>query len=78
MEIFLSIMAGLVVLRYSFGFFFQDLADFTDCLRLWFTPEIVNLFRGDWAREWWAELKIFFWLLLGVAVGYGAHQFLTS
>jgi hypothetical protein len=78
MELLLSIMAGLVTLRYSFGLFFTDLDDFVDCIRLWFTPQIINIFRGEWEREWWAELKLFFWLLLGVTSGYGAHQFLTS
>ncbi|MFC3193157.1 hypothetical protein ACFODZ_02770 [Marinicella sediminis] len=78
MEVFLSLMATLVVLRYSFGFFFQNLDDFTECVRFWFTPEIISIFRGEWERDWWAELRIFFWLLLGIASGYGAHLFLTS
>lgn len=78
METFLSILAGLVVLRYTFKFFFDDWQDFADCLKLLMTPDIVAIFRGDWDRQNWAALKILFWLLLGVASGYGAYQFLIS
>lgn len=78
MELFLSIMAALVVLRYSFKFFFDDLQDFADCLKLLMTPDIVALFRGDWDRQNWASLKIIVWLVFAGSAGYGAYQFLQS
>ncbi len=78
MEIILSIAAGLMALRVSFKYFFQDWETFSECIRHWFTPEIIAIFRGEWDHNLWAELKIFFWLLLGFASGYGVHQFLIS
>lgn len=71
-------MAAAVVLRYTFKFFFNDLQDFADCVKYWFTPDIVAIFRGEWDRQYWAEMRLFFWLLLAVLSGYGAYQFLIS
>lgn len=78
MEIFLSMAAGLVVLRYTFNFFFHDWQELAECLRHWFTPEVISIMRGEWDRSLWAELKIFVWLLLGIFAGYACHQFLLD
>ncbi len=78
METFLAIITSAVTLRYSFKFFFNGLEDFADCVKYWMTPDIIAIFRGEWDRQYWAETRIFFWLLLGVLSGYGAYQFLIS
>ncbi len=78
MEWFLSITAGLVVLRYTFHFFFDDWQELAECLKHWFTPEVISILRGEWDRSLWAELKIFAWLLLGILASYGSHQFLLD
>ncbi len=78
MEIILSIAAGLAVLRLTFSWFWDGRDDFVDAVKMWFTPDIIDAFRGRWFESHWAELKIFFWLLLGIAAGYCVHAFLTS
>ncbi len=78
MTILLSILAVLVVLRLTFNWFFDDLDDLMEAVKLWFTPEIITVFRGKWGDEMWAELKIFVWLVLGVAAGFSVHAFLNS
>jgi len=45
--------------------------DFIDCIKFWFTPDIVSMFRGQYWEDNWAELKLLLWLALSIAVGYG-------
>ncbi len=78
MEILLSIIAGLGVLRLTFKFYFDDLDDLMDCIKFWFTPDIISAIRGDLEHDWWAELKLFVWLALGGFAGYAVHQFLLN
>ncbi len=53
-----------------FRVFFDDLSDFLECVGYWFTPDIISLFRGEWAEDQWAEAKLF--LYLGLSFGVGA------
>ncbi len=76
METLLSIIVGLATLKFSFKIFFNDFDDFMACVKFWFTPDIVSVFRGEFEHDWWGELKLFVWLAFGVLVGYAAHQFL--
>ena len=48
---------------------FKDWRGFAECLRFWLTPNIISLFRGEYAQDWWSEMKLFFYLLCcGVCV----------
>ena len=78
MEIILSVIAALAVMRVTFYWFFDDLDDFKDCLTLWLTPDIIDMFRGRFADGLWADMKVLFWLLVGAAVGFSVHAFLMS
>ena len=70
----LSVLAGigvtLAVGAVLFGFFFDGLDDFLECVRYYFTPDILSLFRGEYSEDWWAELKLGLWI--GLSVGSGA------
>ncbi|TDR20832.1 hypothetical protein C8D91_1810 [Marinicella litoralis] len=78
MEFILSILTGAVILKYSFKYFFQDSQDFIDCVKYWLTPDIIAFLRGEWDRQYWSEMRLFFWLLLGSLSAYGAYRFLIS
>ena len=78
MEIILSVAAALAVMRATFYWFFDDMDDFKDCLMLWFTPDIIDIFRGRFMDDFWADLKILFWILAGASVGFSVHAFLMS
>ena len=78
MEIILSILASAVVLRYSVKFFFQSFEDFVDCIKYWLTPDIIAIFKGEWDRQYWAEMRLFFWLIMGILTGYAVYRFLIS
>ena len=63
-----AVMAGIL-----FRIFFDDLSDFDDCLRLYFTPEIISVIRGEWHESGWAYAKLL--LYCGVCVGSGVLTF---
>jgi len=77
METLLSIIAGLAGLKFSFNFFFNDMGDLYECIKYWFTPNIISMFRREYEHDWWAELKLFIWALTGIIFGYATYQFLT-
>jgi len=73
-----SIVIGLVVAWLLFRVFFNNFADFTECVGYWFTPDIISMFRGEWAEDRWASLKLFLYVALCVASGFatsiGLHK----
>lgn len=73
MIILASIFVGAALAAVLFRLFFDDLADFIDCLRLYFTPEIVSIFRGEWHESRWAYAKLL--VYCGVCVGSGFLTF---
>ena len=66
-----GIVTGLLVLVGLFKPIFGDLDDFYDCVKFWVTPDIISFFRGEGVDDYWAEMKLFLWLLLGIGSGYG-------
>ena len=78
LPIIAAIVAGALVLFGSFRLFFQCRDDFFDAIRHWFTPDIISMFRGEWAEDQWNELKLLFWIGLAGVVGYGAFTFTES
>lgn len=69
----LAIFAGVAMAALLFKVFFDDLAEFLECLRFWFTPEIISVFRGEWNEDLWAELKLFVYVGLSTGVGFLAN-----
>jgi len=71
-------IAGIIVLALLFKPVFGDASQFWECVRFWFTPDVFSLFRGEWAADRWAEMKLGFWLLCGAAAGFGAYAGVTQ
>lgn len=82
MLLWISIGASLLMAAALFRLFFKDLPDFIECLRFYFQPNIISLFRGEWEQDWWASLKLGVWLTLAVGMGLATHyklpQFIPS
>lgn len=78
MEIILSVIAACAVMRFTFKYFFTHSTDFLDCLKYWFQPSPSRFFSAQWDGEFWRELRIFVWLLLGSLCGYAVYRFLIS
>src|SRR5689334_5846682 len=69
----ISIGAGLLMAAVLFRLFFKDLPDFMECLRFYFQPNIVSVFRGEREQDWWATIKLGVWFSLAVGMGFATH-----
>lgn len=62
--------------------FFTDLADFLECLRFYFQPNIISWFRGEARQDRRASMKLGVWasisIAMGLAVQYKLPQFFPS
>ncbi len=48
---------------------FGNWGEFRECIRYLLTPDIISLFRGERGEDWWAEMKLAYWVVLcGCAV----------
>ena len=59
---------GLFVAFCFFKPFFGDWSEFWECIRYWFTPDVISMFRGKWDEDRWATMKLFIWAGLSVGV----------
>jgi hypothetical protein len=73
MLLWISIGASLLMAAALWRLFFKDLPDFVECLRFYFQPNIISLFRGEWQQDWWASLKLGVWATIAVAMGVATH-----
>lgn len=78
MEIFLSIVAALTVLRSTFKWFFDSMDDMLESLMFWVTPDVIDMMRGRFQESLWAELKVWVWVGMSVIVGFAVHAFLVA
>jgi len=72
-----SVLIGLVTAGVLFRVFFDNVAEFLDCLRLYITPEIISAFRGEWQESSWAYLKVLIYFGLSIGSGFLAHHSLA-
>ena len=42
--------------------FFRTWKGFWECIRFWFTPDILSGLRGEYLRDSWGEFKLALWL----------------
>ena len=71
---FLGFLSGVITAFLLFKVIFSGKDDFFDCVKFWFTPDIVSMFRGDYWDDHWAEFKLIIWLAVSFAVGYGVSS----
>ena len=68
----ISVGVALVMAIALFRLFFKDFADFVECLRFYFQPNLISLFRGEMQEDFWGSTKLGVWLALSVAMGFAA------
>ena len=70
----MAVAAALVAGRYLFRFLFEDAEDFHECVRYAFTPNIVSMFRGDYANDVAKSFKLGLYLTLMTVAGILTHR----
>ena len=70
----IGIIAGIAVLAILFKPIFGGASGFFECVRFWLTPDIFSLVRGEWGKDWGAEMKMGFWLICGGGVGFAVFK----
>lgn len=58
--------------------YFGDWSGFWECVRFWLTPDIISLFRGEYGKDKWAEIKLFIFLFLCAATVRGEFLLVKS
>lgn len=74
MDTYVAILCGLVVAAVLWKPFFGDWENFSECVRYWFTPDIVSLFNGEYGEDWWAEMKLGAWIVISVLFGISGYH----
>ena len=69
----LSILVGVVIAVALFRLFFKDFGDFLECVRFYLTPNIISMFRGELAEDWWGSTKLGVWIAVSIGMGFVAH-----
>ncbi|MBT3378248.1 MAG: hypothetical protein HN742_38350 [Lentisphaerae bacterium] len=54
-------------------FMFSDWAGFMDAIKFWLTPDSWSFWRGEAMDDWFAEMKLFFWIAGSVAAVFGEY-----
>lgn len=69
-----AFLSGSISLWLLFPVMFGDKEEFMSCVKFWFTPDIVSLFRGEYWENDWAEFKLFIWVGCSAAIAYGVYH----
>ncbi len=65
MDVFAIVLAAVVgcgVAALAFKPIFGNSEEFFRCVKFWFMPDLISLFRGEYCDDWWAEAKLGFWM----------------
>lgn len=57
---------------------FREWEEFWECVRFWLTPDWLSGFRGEYFEDMWAEMRLFFWLVLCAGTIYGEWHIITK
>lgn len=56
------LVLNIPVFKVVFGMMFRSMDDFNESLKYVFTPDIFSLFRGEYMRDYFGELKVSFFV----------------
>lgn len=65
----ISAIVAVVMAALLFRLFFKDFADFVECLRFYFQPDFISLFRGELLKDWWGSTKFAVWVAIPLIMG---------
>ena len=74
MLLLISIGLALAMAAALYRLFFRDFADFIDCVRFWFQPDLISILRNEWQQDMWGTMKLGVWLSISVLMGIAAFS----
>lgn len=66
------------MLALTYWVLFTDYEDFCECISYAIQPDIYSWYKGDLGEDWWAEIRVYFWLAISTAAGYGVYFVLSK
>ena len=73
MHLYAAIGVGLLMAALLFKLFFDDFADFIECLKYWFLGKWISFFQGELEEYRWDTFKLVIWILLSGLCGLSAY-----
>jgi hypothetical protein len=73
MHLYAAIGIGLLAAALLFKPFFDDFADFVECLKYWFLGKWIAFFQGELEEYNWVTFKLVIWILLSGLFGLSAY-----
>ncbi len=58
------LIINIPIYKIVFNLMFDSTEDFYESLRYVFTPDIISLFRGEYVKDWFGEMKFQFFILI--------------
>jgi hypothetical protein len=74
MLLVISIGLALLMGAALYRLFFRDFADFIDCVRFWFQPDLISILRDEWQQDMWGTMKLGVWLTISMLMGIAAFS----
>jgi hypothetical protein len=65
-------LVGALIGRITFPLFFADAAEFRECVKFSFTPDLISLWRRRYGRDVAKSLKLSAWCVLCLLAAYGS------
>jgi hypothetical protein len=74
----IAIASGFFILVLNYWLMFNDFDDFCECMSYAIQPDIYSWYKGELSDDWWAEWRIYIWIMISCAAGYGVHFVLSQ
>ena len=67
----LAVIGGIMVMYFTYKLIFGCWEELSGALTFWLTPDVFSWLRGEAMDDFFAEMKLVFWVLSGVATYFG-------
>jgi hypothetical protein len=76
---FYILLAANIPLYWFMGWlFFSTWGGLWECIKYWFKPDIASLIEGELSENFWAQMKIIWWIIACGACIYGELQLIEK
>jgi len=72
------LVVNIPIYKVIFNSMFSSMDDFYESLRYVFTPDMFSLFRGEYMKDWFGEMKFQFFILMCGGVVFLEYTIISS